>query len=163
MTTRAPAVLKKGNMLLESFWDFLSHNCWVNLSNRTNTVVRYNEPCKDECLGRGYSYFWCNTLDNSWDYCSPKGDLNNFRKKKFSWNWPPLSCRYKTCHRKRGKALCRHVCVIFIFYLLSWYIPSKIVIKFTFLIQFHSCDTMGESYKWCAVISVHDDSIKVSY
>ena len=77
--------IKKGNMLLESFWDFLLHNCWVNLSNRTNTVVRYNEPCKDECLGRGYSYFWCNTLDNSWDYCSPKGDLNNFGKQ---WNFP---------------------------------------------------------------------------
>ena len=72
----------KRSMLLESFWDFLLYNCWVNLSNKTNTVVRYNEPCKDECLGRGYSYFWCNTLDNSWDYCSPKGDLNNFGKKE---------------------------------------------------------------------------------
>ena len=69
-------------MLLEAFWDFLLYNCWVNLSNKTNTVVRYNEPCKDECLGRGYSYFWCNTLDNSWDYCSPKGDFNSFRRKE---------------------------------------------------------------------------------
>merc|ERR1712032_1140413 len=32
----------------------------------------YNKPCKDACEGRGEDYFWCHTIDNSWDYCSPK-------------------------------------------------------------------------------------------
>merc|ERR1719508_71856 len=36
--------------------------------------TRYGKQCKDECARRGENYYWCNTADNNWGYCSPKAE-----------------------------------------------------------------------------------------
>jgi len=65
-----------GGKSADSPWDFCSPQN-TGTGSQSSPVkgearTRYNKPCKDACEGRGEDYFWCNTLDNSWDYCSPK-------------------------------------------------------------------------------------------
>jgi len=45
-----------------SRWDYCS---------KDNNHTRYNKKCRDECSTDGESYYWCQTMDDSWDYCSP--------------------------------------------------------------------------------------------
>jgi len=67
-----------GGKAADKTWGYCSPKATVQNTGSQNSLVEddartiYNKPCKDACESRGEQYFWCNTLDNSWDYCSPK-------------------------------------------------------------------------------------------
>jgi len=74
---RWPPKSGKGGSNGDSTWDYCSPQAIQNSGSQNSTVTgnsftRYNIACKDACEGRGEDYFWCHTIDNSWDYCSPK-------------------------------------------------------------------------------------------
>jgi len=66
-----------GGKHADTLWDYCSPKA-IQSSGSGSTPfkgkarTRYNKPCKDGCAGRDEQYFWCNTLDGSWDYCSPE-------------------------------------------------------------------------------------------
>jgi hypothetical protein len=68
-------------------WDYCSPNPiekikeirWPN-HERSITSTLPLSICKNSCEKRGESYYWCNTIDDSWDYCSPQGEIQSSYK-----------------------------------------------------------------------------------
>ena len=56
-----------------------SKGTWREADFCTNDhrVTPFGEDCVDECIQRGYDYYWCHKTSTRWGYCTPKHLLVN--------------------------------------------------------------------------------------
>jgi len=50
--------------------------------------TRYDKPCRNACASHGENYFWCDTWDDSWDYCSPRAEEQRAIVRKGQLRYP---------------------------------------------------------------------------
>jgi len=119
--------------------------------------VTYNgKKCVDQCQSNG-DYWWCNTADESWDYCSPPNEVTpasytidgqecvgrcDQRGKNYWWCYK--SMRYKRCSGGAGEDDHWDYCS-----------PDSKHTRYNEPCT-NSCGHHGESYYWCRTANSWD-------